>query len=166
MLECKVLEASSLLSSSDRNWPIFSNGGRRLPWPKLQNSLKKKKILQIIALFGGSIQSNLSSERMCPGQVTAQYPGKYPEFSGSSEQSGSSGSVLQPGWGSVCFNWLFPFSSGKVWLTLLWLSNWHYFKICFSTCAFWHSYNSIALILSWFFPSTKEIDFYSQYEVA
>lgn len=34
-------------------------------------------------------ESNMSSERMCHGQVTMQYTGKYPELSCSSEQSGS-----------------------------------------------------------------------------
>lgn len=96
-----VLEASALLSSSDRNWQICSNGGRRLPWPELQNSLKEE-VLQIIALFGGSIQSYMNSERMCHGQVTTQYTGKYPELCCCRDQSGSSGSSmarLQP---AVC----------------------------------------------------------------
>lgn len=105
MLECKCL--GGFFSFVKRNQQICPNGGRRLPWPELQNSLKGK-ILQIIALFGGSIQSIMSSERICHGQVTAQHTGEYPEFSCSSDQSGSSGSM----YGRQCEG------IGLLWLTL------------------------------------------------
>lgn len=97
-----ILEASPLLSSSDRNWPIYLNvGGRRLTWPELQNSLKEK-IPQIPALCGRSMLSNTKSGRICYGQVTTGCCGKYVEFSGSSDELWCSESTLQSGCSHQC----------------------------------------------------------------